>query len=227
MPIPSKIEIGSTLFTDHFGLNPRLNPRKFSWRDDFSFLFDNDICRIDFFYQPFFKFLRKEGRKERSDLRSTKSLQFDAMNAPDPRSKKKSCNNASNPRKQRQIRVSYTCFVWWGKKKKTRALGNGSKDRSLKRDNDSMDLKTEDVGRRSPFRTVLIFLYPTSSLFPDHLLLFFGTKATLNSRRNAWIWTGVRCPHTSLVCVCVCVCLFAADSCCWNSGSMVCARKLL
>lgn len=130
------------------------------------------------------------------------------MNAPDPRSKKKSCNNASNPRKQRQIRVSYTCFVWWGKKKKTRALGNGSKDRSLKRDNDSMDLKTEDVGRRSPFRTALIFLYPTSSLFPDHLLLFFGTKATLNSRRNAWIWTGVRCPHTSLVCVCVCVCAF-------------------
>lgn len=109
-----------------------------------------------------------------------------------------------------RIRVSFG----GGEKKKTRALGNGSKDRSLKRDNDSMDLKTEDVGRRSPFRTALIFLYPTSSLFPDHLLLFFGTKATLNSRRNAWIWTGVRCPHTSLVCVCVCVCLFAADSCC-------------
>lgn len=36
-----------------------------------------------------------------------------------------------------------------------------------------MDLKTEDVGRRSPFWTALIFLYPTSSLFPDHLLLFF------------------------------------------------------
>lgn len=95
-------------------------------------------------------------------------------------------------------------IAWWGRKKKTRALGNGSKDRSLKRDNDSMDLKTEDVGRRSPFRTALIFLYPTSSLFPDHLLLFFGTKATLNSRRNAWIWTGVRCPHTRPSCVCVC-----------------------
>lgn len=126
----------------------------------------------------------------------------------------------------RESNVKYV-FRLVGKKKKTRALGNGSKDRSLKRDNDSMDLKTEDVGWRSPFRTALIFLYPTSSLFPDHLLLFFGTKATLNSRRNAWIWTGVRYPHTSLVCVCVCVCLFAADSCCWNSGSMVCARKLL
>lgn len=103
----------------------------------------------------------------------------------------------------RESNVKYV-FRLVGKKKKTRALGNGSKDRSLKRDNDSMDLKTEDVGRRSPFRTALIFLYPTSSLFPDHLLLFFGTKATLNSRRNAWIWTGVRCPHTSLVCVCVC-----------------------
>lgn len=120
-----------------------------------------------------------------------KSLRF-RMNARDSRSKKQSCNNVSNPRKQRQI---HTCFTRW---EKTRAR-NGSKHRSLKRDNDSMDLKTEDVGRRSPFWIGSHFPLPDFLIIPRSFTpLFLIPKATLNSRRNAWIWTDVGCPQTSL-----------------------------
>lgn len=100
-----------------------------------------------------------------------KSLRF-RMNARDSRSKKQSCNNVSNPRKQRQI---HTCFTQW---EKTRAR-NGSKHRSLKRDNDSMDLKTEDVGRRSPFWIGSHFPLPDFLIIPRSFTpLFLIPKAT-------------------------------------------------
>lgn len=112
----SKIEIGS-LFIDHFGLNPdytfyaiftlaiiyRMHIQeksKFLRRDEFSQWTHIDINRLknQIFLSVVSNFFEKKGR------RSMKSLRF-RMNARDSRSKKQSCNNVSNPRKQRRIHI--------------------------------------------------------------------------------------------------------------------------